>query len=317
MAPPPAAAPGVPAVSVTCTTPCFVDARLVAPPSAILRVAGHTTGPAQLARLRTLLPGSEAPRTLTLHPTPAGARLVGAEAPGRLSADLTVAVRDDADPPVTATARVVMGKDRPYPVVVGRSWAGRPLVVHLPDGPADMLVMGAIHGNEPQGAWTLVNALGRVGAAGLREAVMVVANPDGYHLHTRRNLHGVDLNRNFPGRTWGTGVTPGPRPASEPETRAILRTLALLRPARLVTLHAPQTLVEDPEFTPLGCWLARGTGLPLARSVGYATPGSLGDWSAEHHLPEVTIELPPGRPSARVVDTLTRTLAGEAPANRP
>ncbi|MCC6830639.1 MAG: murein tripeptide amidase MpaA, partial [Thermoleophilia bacterium] len=77
--------------------------------------------------------------------------------------------------------------------------------------------------------------------------------------------------------------------------------------------HAPQRLVEDPDLGALARWISRRTGLPLARSVGYATPGSLGDWSADRRLPEVTIELPHGGPSEAVVAAMADVLAGRAP----
>jgi len=142
---------------------------------------------------------------------------------------------------------------------------------------------------------------------------VVIANPDGYARRTRRNARDVDLNRNFPSRSWGPAIRPGPHPASEPETRAILTLMHRLAPTSLLNLHAPQRLVEDPDLGALARWISRRTGLPLARSVGYATPGSLGDWSADRHLPEVTIELPHGGPSPAVVAAMADVLAGRAP----
>lgn len=313
IAPPPAASPGVPAVAVTCEAGCTVDAALTAPPSALLRITTGTRGAGTLASVHLDLPPDQAARSVLPVATALGRRLVGSAAPGRLSADLAVTLRA---PDGTATQggwRVVLGADRPPRVTVGRSVRGRPVRLFLPDGPADLLVMAAIHGDEPQGAWALADALVHTRASDLRAAVMVVANPDGYARRTRRNARGVDLNRNYPTRTWGPAVAPGPAPASEPETRAVLGVLRRLAPRRLVTLHADMRLVEDPEFSPLGRWLARRTGLPLARSVGYATPGSLGDWATEHHLPEVTVELPAGPPSRAVVRAMRELMAGRAP----
>lgn len=296
---------------MTCETPCLVSARVTAPPSAILRVVAGTRGGAELGRTRVLLQGAPGPQTVRVVPTAAGRRLVGDTAPGRISA--AVSVRVEGGVTAEVTARVAMGRPRPYPFVFGRSVEGRPLTVRLPDGNTGRLVMGAIHGDEPQAAWALARGLARVPAGGLRAAVVTIANPDGYVRRTRRNARDVDLNRNFPSRSWGPAVRPGPRPASEPETRAILTLMRRLAPTSLLNLHAPQGMVEDPGLGPLARWISRRTGLPLARSVGYATPGSLGDWSADRRLPEVTIELPRGGPSAAVVAAMADVLAGRAP----
>ena len=63
--------------------------------------------------------------------------------------------------------------------------------------------------------------------------VVPVYNPDGLARHTRKNAHGVDLNRNYPYH-WvaprPATTSPGPKPASEPETRAMMRFLAKVRP---------------------------------------------------------------------------------------
>jgi protein MpaA len=67
-------------------------------------------------------------------------------------------------------------------------------------------------------------------------------NPDGVARHTRQNAHQVDLNRSFPwhwrplGRP-GDQQYPGPRPLSEPESRAAYRLILRLRPIVTVWLH--------------------------------------------------------------------------------
>ncbi len=66
-------------------------------------------------------------------------------------------------------------------------------------------------------------------------------NPDGLARGTRKNAHGVDLNRNFPygWRDLDGAYESGPRPGSEPETRAVIRFLGDVRPDYILSFHQP------------------------------------------------------------------------------
>jgi murein peptide amidase A len=288
-------------IKVSCDRPCRVSVRLTADDSAAVRVVTGRGRAPLLARAESaILTPAGGERAVRLSPTRVAHLLTGRQA-GQLTATLTVTARDDAGNQRVDTRRIAIGADHPWRVVIGRSHAGRAIVARLPTGPADLLVVAAMHGSEGSSA-TLVATASRVVGNGLRAAVVTVANPDGLARRMRHNLRGVDLNRNFPTRDWGSAeaVAPGPAPASEPETRALIGLIRDLRPIQIVTVHAPLGLVEDPRRGPLATRLARDAGLPLVRSVGYPTPGSLGAWAAERGIPEVTLELPPGPPSGRM-----------------
>ena len=83
-----------------------------------------------------------------------------------------------------------------------------------------LLVVGAIHGNEPAGKAVSRRLRRARPPRGTALWLIDDANPDGAAAGTRHNAHGVDLNRNFPYR-WrpqdgvyesGPGPPPSPRP---------------------------------------------------------------------------------------------------------
>src|SRR5204862_2755676 len=125
---------------------------------------------------------------------------------------------------------------------IGHSVRGRPIVVrHIGpvDAPRKVLVVGSIHGNEGAGI-AVTRALRSVTPpSGVQLLLIDRANPDGSAARTRGNAHGVDLNRNFP---WAwqplRGVHfSGPRPASEPETRALRAFILRERPGVSIWFH--------------------------------------------------------------------------------
>jgi murein peptide amidase A len=134
-------------------------------------------------------------------------------------------------------------------VVFGRSVQGRPLVAWSfgsPHARRRVLVVGCLHGNECAGL-AITSALRHEPVPpGVQLWVVPEMNPDGTAADTRQNADGVDLNRNFP-YLWRPITDPtfysGPRPASEPETRAAISLVRRLRPAVTIWYHQHMDLV--------------------------------------------------------------------------
>jgi murein peptide amidase A len=110
---------------------------------------------------------------------------------------------------------------------------------------------------------------------GVRVVVIPGVNPDGLKAGTRSNSVGVDINRDFPSRTWRSGSKesryyPGEKPMSEPETRASVKLIKKWRPALLISIHAPLQCVnwDGPAENVSGA-MAQASGFPLCRDIGY------------------------------------------------
>jgi protein MpaA len=205
---------------------------------------------------------------------------------GRVQASQSVGPSD------LATARTVL---------IGRSVRGRAITARVlgPDSAArKILLVGCIHGNECAGI-AILAALARMPVRGGIQLWLVrELNPDGTAADTRQNARGVDLNRNFPFR-WQPISEPtyysGPRPLSEPETRAAVRLIRTIQPAVTVWYHQHEDLVDLTGGD-------RGIARRYARIAGLRAtclpflPGTAATWS-NHTFPATTafiVELPAG-----------------------
>ncbi|HEX2504040.1 MAG TPA: DUF2817 domain-containing protein [Miltoncostaeaceae bacterium] len=190
--------------------------------------------------------------------------------------------------------------------MLGRSAEDRPiLLTRLGDRGAErrVLVVGAVHGNEPAGRAVVHRLRGGPAPAGAELWLIHDLNPDGTAAGARQNARGVDLNRNFPHR-WRAQGRPfdafhsGARPLSEPESRLAARLIRRLRPDVTIWYHQALSLVDvssgaDPRVARR---YARLTGLP-AKPVGLGfLPGIATRWQnrTQPGTSAFVVELPRG-----------------------
>jgi len=192
----------------------------------------------------------------------------------------------------------------PKRLVIGRSGKGRPIVAKRqgdPDAKRVLLVLGQMHGDEPYGRY-VVDRLRRLDPR-RDTAIWTIRtlNPDGARSRTRRNANRVDLNRNFPG-DWRRG-TPGslyysgPRPASEPETRAFMEGVRRISPDAVVSYHQRANVIDRGRSKKVRKWvrrLSRDLRLPISRvSCVTRCAGTLTGWfNGQSRGWAVTVELP-------------------------
>jgi murein peptide amidase A len=198
--------------------------------------------------------------------------------------------------------------------VLGRSVQKRAITavqVGDPVGTRVALVVGVIHGDERAGL-RIVRAVKREAAAhpgalsGTQLWAVATVNPDGLRAHTRKNSHGVDLNRNFPYRWRGNvphsnGYYPGPRPASEPETRAVMAFVRRIQPDLSIWYHQPWGAVLACHGSPqVAVEYAKLVGMPTS-CRGSGLRGTAISWET-HAIPgsaAFVVEMPPGGISGR------------------
>jgi hypothetical protein len=152
---------------------------------------------------------------------------------------------------------------------LGVSVKGRPIYAYRvgnPDAKVTAVAMSTMHGNEPHTRQILRAIRDGRKVHGLDLWVIPTMNPDGLARGTRKNAHGVDLNRNFP-FAWADldgNYESGPGPASEPETRAVMRFFKQVRPRYVVSFHQPLYGVDTSTRSTrrFAARLARGLNLP-------------------------------------------------------
>jgi hypothetical protein len=137
---------------------------------------------------------------------------------------------------------------RIYQHSIGLSVQGREIIAETnfdPEGsirPGNVtLIIAGLHGDEKGTiALTATFREALIATQQVRSPLILIplANPDGFVANTRYNANGVDLNRNCDA-AWSTDSEEpsGPRPWSEPESRALRDLIIAFEPAKIVSLH--------------------------------------------------------------------------------
>lgn len=157
-----------------------------------------------------------------------------------------------------------------------------------------ILVVGVVHGDEPQGE-DLINRY----LAGTESGMLFIPslNPDGKQLGRRTNSNGVDINRNFPTKNWELtekdNYFGGESPASEIETKFLINVIEEYKPRLILTLHTPYKIVNyDGPAKEVSEKISEIIGYPVEESIGYPTPGSFGTYAGvERNIPTITLEM--------------------------
>ena len=209
--------------------------------------------------------------------------------------------------------------------VWGNSTEGRPLVYAdfgNPDSTNTTLVFAMVHGDEftplfiglRLSKWVQDNMDVFPTA---RIIVVPLVNPDGFSMAkpTRVNAHGVDLNRNFDTKDWQTLAYknwknkyhsdprryPGETPESEIETKFQIELIRLVRPTKIISVHAPLNFLDYDGPTTLSLYNFSSEYVKKCQELrsqiravsGGFFPGSLGNYAGqERGIPTFTLELP-------------------------
>jgi protein MpaA len=232
---------------------------------------------------------------------------------------LAVAVGLSTFVPAPATALPARSESRPAVLevkVIGKSVAGRPIRAwrlgnrqeEFGEDIPSVVLISTMHGNERATQQILASLRDGAPVHEVDLWVVPVYNPDGLARGTRKNARGVDLNRNYP-YNWADldgNYESGPKPASEPETRAMMKFLKKIRPDYILSFHQPlngvDINVKRPKFARK---VARHLRLPTTNlDCGGVCHGTMTGWF-NRHFPgfALTVEYgaKPGRKRMRKV----------------
>ena len=157
-----------------------------------------------------------------------------------------------------------------------------------------LLVIGVFHGDEPQGEYFINSYLENYPISAKNSIYFIPClNPS----KVRKNLNGVDLNRNFPTKNWikseNNDYYGGEKPNSEIETQFLVDLINKNKFDAIITIHSPyKTVNYDGPAEVLANKISEFLGYPTSSDIGYPTPGSFGTYcGVERKIPTITIEI--------------------------
>lgn len=163
-----------------------------------------------------------------------------------------------------------------------------------------ILIIGVFHGEEPQGYMAINNYINNeFKNNNIKNEVYIIPclNPDGMKNNQRKNSNGVDLNRNFPTKSWilshkDDNFYGGESAGSEKETQFLINIINKYNPDFILTLHSPYAVVNyDGPAADIASKISEFTDYPIQENIGYPTPGSFGTYCGiERHIPVITLE---------------------------
>jgi predicted deacylase len=239
--------------------------------------------------------------------------IVGVAAIGLVAAGTPTSSYAEAPAPrtVTSASMIASASNAPRTVLsqrtIGHSVRGHAIRAYemgSRSAPRTAVFIGAMHGNETAGSVVISSLMSGKPIRGVHIWAIRRDNPDGVLAGTRSNARGVDLNRNFPTK-WkrhSGSTSSGPRPRSEPETRALMRFLDRVDPDVVVTLHSPLHGIDTygAKNPRLARRLAENMRLPIrVFDCGDGCHGTLTQWFNKNHRGAcVTVEFG-ANPSSR------------------
>lgn len=200
---------------------------------------------------------------------------------------------------------------------IGTSVRGKPIrAATIGNGPRRIWILGGLHGDRPDGPGAVKELAAMLlhtpatGAATFR--LVPDGNPDGSTLGSRTNTRGVDLDRNWPTKSYRAGGEAGIAALSELETAAIHEDLETFCPDLVI-------LLDTVSFGPFLSYSAKqaGTAYTFASGARATDPrwrvtgpsdkapaGSLAALLDERHVPVLILTLRSGEPAAPTAKAL-------------
>ena len=165
-----------------------------------------------------------------------------------------------------------------------------------------ILLMGGVHGDEPEGVRLAMETLHWLKAQPSQTIApwicIPILNVDGITKQTRTNARGVDLNRNYPSKDWSPTFTkdryfPGASRASEIEIQGVVEIIQSQRPRLIIHCHSykPCIVGTGERATKDTDRLAKSSGFEAVKDIGYPTAGALSSYGwYDNQIPVICIE---------------------------